>query len=71
MRLALEKVVEYVGVGESGVGETGGDMAQGGILLSRELVGELGSRSRSYDRLFTGVKLNASVAWSRAIIRRS
>lgn len=40
--LAVEKVVENVVVGDSG-----GDVTQGGTLLSRELVGELGSRSRS------------------------
>lgn len=40
--LALEKVVENVVVGDKG-----GDVTQGGRLLSRELVGELGSRSRS------------------------
>lgn len=40
--LAVENVVENVVVGD-----IGGDETQGGTLLSRELVGELGSRSRS------------------------
>ena len=71
VRLALDNVVANVSVGESGVGEAGGDVTQGGTLLSRELVGELGSRSRSYDLLFTGVRVNASVASLRAIMRRS
>jgi hypothetical protein len=63
--------VENVVVGDSGIGDKGGDASQGGMLLSRESVGELGSRSRSYERFWTGVKLKASVAPLRPIIRRS
>ena len=43
--LAVEKVVEC-----DVVGDNGGEVTQGGILVSRELVGEPGSLARSYER---------------------
>lgn len=64
-------MLEKVRVGDSGVGDRGGEVTQGGMLLSLESVGELGSRSRSYERFWTGVKLKPSVALLSSIIRWS